>query len=180
MPTFPPFHTAATDARTNTLRVTSTILIELGNLQHFRSRPRGTHDMIKNHSVRRQRRRTGRGERRTIRRGTGVRSLWSKDQTAGLVELHFTERHESSDRGLKDLGRKRGIPWLISDHQRIKTFPGRHVVCHWQCGCELLLDEKVEDFIRMGSWSTEDALSKQLGRSEFLKSPRVRIADDFK
>jgi hypothetical protein len=44
----PFFHTATAGARANALKITSTILIELGNLQYFRLQLTGTSNIIKN------------------------------------------------------------------------------------------------------------------------------------
>jgi len=76
----PPFHTATTDTRTGRSRYIPGILIELGNLQHPRPQPRGSHDVIENLLIGLQRCRTSRGPRKTIRHGTGVGASWSKDQ----------------------------------------------------------------------------------------------------
>lgn len=61
MPGLPPLHTATTDTRANAPTITPTILIELGNPQHFRPRLGGTHDMIESLLVGLQRRCTSRG-----------------------------------------------------------------------------------------------------------------------
>ena len=104
---------------------------------------------------------------------------WPKDQTVGVVEFYFTKRHESSDGGLEDLRRECCVPRQMSVHQRIQTPLGCHVVCHGQCRREPLLDEEVEDLVRVRSPSAEDALSKRLGRPESLKGLWVRVADDL-
>jgi len=107
-------------------------------------------------------------------------ALWSKDQTVGVVELYFTKCHEPSNGGLEDLRRKGGVPWQIPVHQRIQTPSGHHVICHGQCRRESLLDEEVEDLVRVRSPSAEHVFSKRLRGSESLKSLWVRIANDLK
>ena len=52
MPGLPPSHTAATDPRTNALKIASAIRIELWNLQQVRPQLRGSHNMIENLLVR--------------------------------------------------------------------------------------------------------------------------------
>ena len=96
----------------------------------------------------------------------------------GLVKLHFAERHESSECVLEDLGGECGFTWEMSTHQRVRTPSSRHVVCHRQRRCEILLDEEVEDLIRVGSWSVEDVLSKRFGRDQALEVLWVCIAND--
>jgi len=96
-----------------------------------------------------------------------------------FVELCFAECHESCDRGLKDIGRQRGAPRQASVHQRAYPPSSCHVVRHWQCGCEFLLDEQVEDLVRVRGWPAEDALAERLRRSESFEGLWICISDDL-
>ena len=96
----------------------------------------------------------------------------------GLLELHLTECHESSERDLKDFGGQPRTRRKTIVHQRIQSPSSRHVVRHRQRRCEVLLDEEVEDFIRVRSRPAEDPFSKRLGRSQRLEGLWVRIAND--
>ena len=95
-----------------------------------------------------------------------------------LFKLHLTQCEQAFYRNLKDFGGQSCIHRETSVHQGIWTPLNYHVVCHWQCGREVLLDEEVEDLIRVGSWSIEDVLSKRFGRDQALEVLWVCIAND--
>ena len=61
MPGLPPLHTAATDTGANAQKITSTMHVELGNIQHFRPQLGGIHNMIESIPVSLQRRSSSRG-----------------------------------------------------------------------------------------------------------------------
>ena len=97
----------------------------------------------------------------------------------GLFQFHLAECKQAFCRNLKDPERQSCTRWETFVHQRIQTPLSRHVVCHWQRRCNLLLDKEVKNFIRVGSWSTEDAFSNWLGRSQPLKCLWICITNDL-
>ena len=122
---------------------------------------------------------TGGVARGAVGLGADTGTFRPKDQTIGLIQLHLAECEQAFCRDLKDFGRQSCTRRETSIHQRIQTPPSRHVVCHWQCRCDLLLDEEVENFIRMGSRSAEDTFSNQLGRGKSLEDLWVRITNNL-
>ena len=95
-----------------------------------------------------------------------------------FVELYSAEFHEPFRRRPKYLGRERGTLRKTSVHQRIHASSSHHVVCHGQRGCEILLNEEVEDLIRVRGWSGENCLPKWPGWREPFESLRIRVPDD--
>ena len=78
----------------NALKITSTIFIALGNLQHHRPQLGRTRGVIKNLLGAHDRCWVS-GDEERIRHGVGAKDIRLKDQTVRLAEFHFAECNKS-------------------------------------------------------------------------------------